>query len=364
MVHRYGGQLSTMKRLHTLTAAFISAVILAVGAQASAQVLPALPENPPVAADNPMTPEKIELGKQLFFDPRLSSTGTISCNNCHNIMAGGGDGRPTSVGVDGRAGGRKAPTVWNSAFMSAQFWDGRAPSLEAQVKEQILNPVEMGMQSEAQVVERIKSIPGYKQQFDEVFGGVSYENIANAIAAYERTLITPNSPFDRFIKGDDNAMSEQARRGMTLVEEVGCVTCHQGVIFAGPSLPMGQGFFQKFPTFTDNEYVEKYDLMADKGRFGVTGEEADKHMFKVQTWRNVALTAPYFHNGSVWTLDEAVRVMAKTQLNQNLSDAQVADIVSFLESLTGEFPVQSLPVLPPTAGSSAVRDTVEASYKQ
>ncbi len=353
-----------MIRLCALALACVSAAILAVSTQASAQVLQALPEKPPVAADNPMTPDKIELGKQLFFDPRLSSNGAISCNSCHNVMAGGGDGRPSSIGVDGQVGERKAPTVWNSAFMSAQFWDGRAPSLEAQIKGQILNPIEMGMQSEAQVVERIKSIPGYRKQFEEVFGVVSFENIANAIATYERTLITPNSPFDRFIKGDDNAMSEQARRGMMLVEEVGCVACHQGVIFAGPSLPLGQGFFQKFPTFTDNEYVEKYDLMADKGRFGVTGEESDKHMFKVQTWRNVALTAPYFHNGSVWTLDEAVRVMARTQLNHILSDAQVADIVAFLESLTGEFPEQSLPVLPPTAGSSAVRDTVEATYKQ
>lgn len=353
-----------MTRLRTLAFACASAAFLAVSAQASAQVFQALPEKPPIPADNPMTPEKIELGKQLYFDPRLSASGTVSCNTCHNVMAGGTDSRSTSVGIDGQVGGRKAPTVWNAAFMTAQFWDGRAASLEDQAKGPPLNPIEMGMQSEQQIVDRLKSIPGYKKQFEAVFGEVSYNNMAKAIAAYERTLITPNSPFDRYIKGDEDAISEQAKRGMTLVEEVGCTACHQGVIFAGPALPMGTGFYQKFPTFTDNEFVEKYDLMSDLGRYEVTKQEGDKHLFKVQTWRNVALTAPYFHNGSVWTLDEAVRVMAKTQLNQNLSDAQVADIVAFLETLTGEFPQQTMPILPPTSGSSAVRDTVEPTYRK
>ncbi len=351
-----------MKSLRILTVACASAALMTFGAQASAQAFQALPDKPPIPAGNPMTPEKIELGKQLYFDPRLSSSGTVSCNSCHNVMGSGTDSRPTSVGVDGQVGGRKAPTVWNAAFMTAQFWDGRAPTLEEQAKGPPLNPIEMGMQSEEQIVERLKAIPGYRKQFEEIFGAVTYDNMAMAIAAYERTLITPNSPFDRYLKGDETAISEQAKRGMNLVEEVGCVACHQGVIFAGPTLPMGTGFFQRFPTFTNNEYVEKYDLKSDLGRFEVTGKEEDKHMFKVQTWRNVALTAPYFHNGSVWTLDEAVRVMAATQLDMTLSDGQVNDIVAFLESLTGEFPQQTMPILPPTPGASALRDTVEPTY--
>ncbi len=353
-----------MKSLRILAVAIASAAVMALGTQASAQVFQVLPDTPPIPANNPMTPEKIELGKQLYFDPRLSSSGTVSCNTCHNVMAGGTDNRSTSVGIEGQVGGRKSPTVWNAAFMTAQFWDGRAPTLEEQAKGPPLNPIEMGMQSEEQVVERLKAIPGYREQFEEVFGAVTFDNMAMAIAAYERTLLTPNSPFDRFLKGDESAISEQAKRGMSLVEEVGCVACHQGVIFAGPTLPMGTGFFQRFPTFTNNDYVEKYDLKSDLGRFEVTGKEEDKHMFKVQTWRNVALTAPYFHNGSVWTLDEAVRVMAATQLDMTLSDGQVNDIVAFLESLTGEFPQQTMPILPPTLGTSAVRDTVEPTYRK
>lgn len=352
-----------MKSLRSLTIACASAAILAFGAQAQAQVFQALPSEPPIPADNPMTPEKIELGKQLFFDPRLSSDGTVSCNTCHNVMLGGTDNRSTSVGVGGAVGPRKAPTVWNAAFMTAQFWDGRAPTLEEQAVGPILNPIEHGMESEEQVVERLKLIPGYVEQFNDVFGELTYQNVGKAIAAYERTLITPNSPFDRHIKGDGDALTEAAKRGKQLIQDVGCTACHQGVIFAGPDLPMGTGFFQRFPTFTDNEFVEKYDLASDLGRYEVTGEDADKHMFKVQTWRNVALTAPYFHNGSVWTLDEAVRVMAVTQLDTRLTDEQVADIVAFLESLTGEFPQQTMPILPPATGASVIRDTVEPTYQ-
>ncbi|HHM04975.1 MAG TPA: cytochrome-c peroxidase [Gammaproteobacteria bacterium] len=333
-----------------VTAALLSAA-------AGAFAFDTLPEHPPIPADNPMTAAKIELGKQLFFDPRLSIDGTVSCNSCHNVMASGTDNRPVSVGVAGQMGGRSAPTVWNAAFLTAQFWDGRAPSLEAQAKGPILNPVEMGMPSEQAVIDRLRTIPGYVAQFEQVFGaqgGLTYDNLAKAIAAYERTLITPDSPFDRYLKGDKKALSEAAVRGMKRVEQVGCTACHTGVNFAGPALAMGQGFYQKFPTFTDNAYVRKYRLDEDLGRYQVTKDEADKHMFRVPTWRNVALTAPYFHNGAVPTLDEAVRVMAKTQLNKDLSDAEVADIVAFLNSLTGEFPAQTLPRLPGTANFSVI----------
>jgi cytochrome c peroxidase len=316
----------------------------------------ALPEKPPVPKDNPMTKAKIELGKQLFFDPRLSKDGTVSCNSCHNVMASGTDNRPVSVGVDAQKGGRSAPTVWNAAFLTTQFWDGRAASLEDQAKGPILNPIEMGMPDPDTVIGRIKNIPGYVSQFESVFGGkdsVTYDNLAKAIASFERTLITPNSPFDRYVKGDKKALSKSAKRGMDLVKSVGCTSCHTGPNFAGPaSLAMGEGFFQKFPTFTGSKYEKKYNLIADVGLASVTKKDADKHMWRVPTWRNVAMTAPYFHNGSVATLDEAVRVMAKTQLNKELSDKEVKDIVEFLSSLTGEFPKISMPRLPETMGQS------------
>lgn len=315
-----------------------------------------LPDKAPAPADNPQSEAKIALGKQLFFDPRLSLNGTLSCNSCHNVMTGGTDDRPVSIGEAGQKGGRNAPTVWNSAFHSVQFWDGRAATLKDQAKGPILNPVEMAMPSAEFTVARIKSIPGYVEQFKSVFGGndpLTYDNIAKAIASYERTLITPNSAFDRYLKGEKNILSEQAKRGMKLVTDIGCTSCHTGINFNGPtSLPLGQGFYQKFPMFTNNPYVKKYKLDQDMGRFHVTEDAKDKHMWRVPTWRNIALTAPYFHNGSVPTLDEAVRVMASTQLNKKLNDSQVEDIVAFLNSLTGEFPEQTLPRLPVTTGNS------------
>ncbi|MDX1811818.1 MAG: cytochrome-c peroxidase, partial [Gammaproteobacteria bacterium] len=283
---------------------------LLISVSSAALAMEPLPANPPVPADNPITAGKVELGKQLFFDPRLSLDGTISCNSCHNVMAGGTDNRSVSVGVGGAKGGRSAPTVWNSAFLSSQFWDGRANTLEDQAKGPILAGVEMAMPSAEAAVKRIKAIPGYVQSFKAVFGGdnpVTYDNIAKAIATYERTLITPNSPFDRYMRGDKSAMSTAAVRGMNTVEELGCTSCHNGPNFSGPQMPAGSGFFQKFPTYP-SKYDKKYKFSADLGRYNVTKDASDKHIFRVPTWRNVALTAPYFHNGSVQTLEEAVRV--------------------------------------------------------
>jgi cytochrome c peroxidase len=313
----------------------------------------ALPDKAPEPADNPTTPEKIELGRMLYFDPRFSATGTVSCNTCHNLMLGGDDNRNFSMGVHGQMGGRSAPTVWNAAFASTQFWDGRAATLEEQAKGPVVNPVEMGMSEVESAMDRVRAIPGYKAYFERAFGGdspMTVDNAAKAVAAFERTMITPNSPYDRFVKGDSSALDEQQQRGMQTFADSGCTGCHSGAAFSGPAVAGGQGFFMKFPTFQDNAYVSKYDFLKDQGRFDVTGKEADKHLFKVPTLRNIALTAPYFHNGSVATLDEAVRVMAKTQLNKDLSDQQVADMVAFLNALTGEFPEQSLPRLPATPG--------------
>lgn len=314
----------------------------------------AMPDSAPEPADNPSTPAKVELGKMLFFDPRFSSTGTISCFSCHNVAEGGDDHRPTSIGVHGQVGGRNAPSVWNAAFLSVQFWDGRAASLEAQAKGPPVNSIEMGMKDPTAVMDRIKAIPGYKAPFDAAFGkgeSLTMDNATKAIAAYERTLITPDSAYDRYAKGDQTALTAQQEKGLNKMAETGCLACHQGAAFAGPGLPAGTGFFMKFPTFGDSPYVKKYALDADTGRFTATKNVADKHMWRVPGLRNLNYTAPYMHSGAVKTLDEAVRVMASTQLNVKLADADVADIVAFLkDGLSGPFPTQTLPRLPPTPG--------------
>ena len=318
----------------------------------------ALPVEAPAPADNPTTPEKVELGQMLYMDPRFSSTGTVSCNSCHNVMLGGEDNRAVSMGVHGQTGGRSAPTVWNSGFSSVQFWDGRAASLEEQAKGPVTNPIEMGMSELEEAMDRVRDIPGYKPYFEKAFGTdnpMTVDNAAKAVAAYERTLITPNSPYDRYVKGDKKALSAQQVRGMNSFASVGCISCHSGAAFNGPSMAPGTGFYMKFPTYTDNDYGKQYKFTEDGGRFSVTSEEAHKQMWKVPTLRNIAITAPYFHNGSVGTSDEAVRVMAKAQLNQDLADEQVADIVAFLSALTGEFPKQSMPQLPPTPGRTVIQ---------
>ena len=318
----------------------------------------ALPSQAPAPKDNPTTAAKVELGKHLFFDPRFSATGTVSCNSCHNVMAGGDDNRPVGMGVHGKTGGRSSPTVWNSAFNSVQFWDGRAPSLEEQAKGPVVADVEMGMANLEAAMNRVREIPGYRPMFAKAFPGekdpMTIPNAAKAVAAYERTLITPNSPYDRYVKGDKKAMTAQQVRGMQAFADTGCIACHSGAAFNGPNLPEGQGFFMKFPTFAGSAYDTKYKFSADVGRYGVTKQESDRSLFKVPTLRNIALTAPYFHNGAVKTLDEAVRVMAKTQLNKELAAAQVDDIVAFLNALTGEFPQQMMPRLPGTPGTTIV----------
>ncbi|MBY0384650.1 c-type cytochrome [bacterium] len=293
-----------------------------------------------------------ELGKTLYFDPRLSADGTISCNSCHNVMASGEDNRSFSMGIKGQRGGRSAPTVFNATFLSVQFWDGRAKDLAEQAKGPLINPVEMGNKDHKEVVSRVGKIPGYVQMFDSVFGkrGLNIDNLAKAIAAYEKTLTTLNSPFDEYKKGNKSALSALAQKGYNNFQTIGCVTCHSGDHFAGPALPVGQGFYMKFPTFDGTDFDKKYQFTKDLGRFDVTKKEEDKHMFRVPTLRNVAKTAPYFHNGAVKTLEEAVRVMAKVQLNKDLKADEAKSLVAFLESLSGTIPPQTMPTLPPTLG--------------
>ena len=328
-------------------------ILLSLLATKTVMAWEALPEVAPSPADNPTTEEKVDLGKMLFFDPRFSATGTISCFSCHNVMEGGDDHRSVSIGVHAQIGGRNAPTVWNAAFLSSQFWDGRAATLEEQAVGPVTNPIEMGMDNLDDALDRIRAIPGYKQHFDSAFGpgdNVTMENAAKAIAAYERTLVTPNSPYDRYVNGDEVALSSQAIRGMETFANIGCTSCHSGAAFSGPAMPLGSGFFVKFPAYEGNSDLDKFDLLLDEGRFEVTGAAADKNVWRVPTLRNLDYTAPYFHNGAVKSLDEAVIVMAEAQLNQQIGADQVADIVSFLESLNGEFPVQTMPRLPPTPG--------------
>ena len=312
-----------------------------------------LPKEVPVPASNPLTEQKAELGKQLFFDTRLSVNGSISCNSCHDVVNGGADARPLSPGATGKLGRRNAPTVWNVGFQTVLFWDGRARSLEEQLGAHLLDETTMALPNARAVAERLAAIPGYRDQFARAFGEpASVDTVANALASYIRTLRTPDSAFDRYIRGDQQALSPEARHGMERFRDVGCLSCHFGVNFAGPApgpaLKMGDGFYELFPNYVGSHYDAAYELDKDLGRYHYSGDAGEKRMWRVPALRNIARTAPYFHNGSVSTLSEAVRVMARVELNTTLDNADVADIVAFLESLTGRFPLQTLPQLPPT----------------
>jgi cytochrome c peroxidase len=336
------------RMLGALTLAAVSMSVTAIEWQA-------LPTKAPEPANNPTTPAKVELGKMLYHDVRLSSNGVLSCNSCHNVMNGGDDNRAGSIGVRNQVGGRSAPTVWNSAFNSVQFWDGRAPSLEEQAKGPVTNPAEMGLKSWDEAVSRLKAMPEYTKAFAAAFGAdssVTADNAVKAIAAYERTLITPNSPYDKYVKGDKSALTEQQVKGMNTFAELGCVGCHSGPAFNGPQLPEGTGFYQKFPANENGVLEAKYGFSNDLGRFEATKDASDKHFFKVPTLRNIALTAPYFHNGKVQTLEEAIKVMGTLQLNKDLSPEQVSDIAAFLNGLTGEFPKIEMPRLPAYANKA------------
>lgn len=291
------------------------------------KALPELAENPA----NLLTPSKVELGKLLYLDPRLSKSGFISCNSCHNLARGGVDNLPTSIGHGWNIGPRNAPTVFNAALLTTQFWDGRAKDVEEQAKGPILNPGEMAATKKL-VIKRLRSIPEYNRAFKKAFPGerrpLNYDNVANAIAAFERTLLTP-SRFDDFLNGNDDALSERERRGLETFVGKGCATCHSGVGIGGAS-------FQRF------------DYGTDQGRFEVTKKEADRKVFRVPTLRNVELTYPYFHDGSVWSLKKAVRIMGEKQLGIKLNKKEVADITVFLKSLTGTLPEINFPQLPPS----------------
>lgn len=300
----------------------------------------------------PKTPQqeaKIELGKMLWFDPRLSLSGKVSCNTCHDLSTNGADTKPLSIGYAGRKGTVNSPTVFNAEKQIAQFWDGRAKTLAEQATGPITNPLEMAMTPElAEGV--IRSIPGYRPYFEKAFGSKNptFSEIAEALAAFETTLTTPNAPFERYLKGDKNALTQQQIDGLKLFRRSGCIRCHSGNLLGGTS-------FQKVgsvrPYVTDN---------SSKGRMDVNGKPWDEMMFKVPTLLNVERTAPYFHDGAVKTLPDAVKKMADIQLDMNLSEKQVEEIVAFLESLNGELPKIEKPTLPPSGPET--RKYIEEVY--
>lgn len=291
-----------------------------------------LPDSAPDPIDNPSTPERVDLGHKLFFEPKLSRSGTISCNTCHVVGAAGVDARDVAIGEGARTGPRNSPTVFNAAFLSAQFWDGRAPTLEEQAKGPIQAHVEMDLTPE-EAVERLRET-GYEPYFREAFPGetdpLTFDNVAKAIAVFERTLLTPGAPFDRFLEGDTTALSADQKAGLALFQEAGCLGCHYGVLLGG----------QGYAAFSHVQGGE------DIGRAAVTDRPEDLYVFRVPQLRNVALTAPYFHDGSAATLHDAVAIMGSAQLQRQFTEEEVNLLVAYLESLTGEFPLITHPQLP------------------
>ncbi len=305
-----------------------------------------IPAKAPVLRGNPANSAKLDLGEKLFFDPRLSSSYLISCNTCHNVGLGGCDLQETSTGHGWHKGPRNAPTVLNSVFNIAQFWDGRAADLKAQAKGPVQAAVEMNNKPE-HVVQTLKSIPGYPPLFRKAFPGdkdpVTFDNMASAIELFEATLITPDAPFDRYLKGNRKALSAKEQEGLRIFMDKGCAACHNGVNMGGGGyFPFG---VKEFP-------AAEVRPSGDLGRYKVTSTEADKYVFKAPTLRNVDLTPPYFHSGKVWQLSEAVRIMGSAQLGINLNRAEADSIVAFLHTLTGRQPKIVYPLLPPDSDTT------------
>jgi len=307
---------------------------------ASLQMFGALPEVFE-SKDNPLTKEKIDLGRMLFYENRLSLSRELSCNSCHSLTDYGVDGKRVSEGHKKQPGKRNANTVYNAAGQFAQFWDGRAATIEEQAKGPILNPIEMAMPTETTIIAdvRLESIPEYVEAFKKAFPAeknpVSFNNLAKAIGAFERKLVTPTR-WHKFLKGDTSALTKEEKNGAKLFVDTGCPTCHMGPLIGG-SMFQKLGLMQPWPG------------QADLGRYEVTKADADKMFFKVPSLLNVEKTGPYFHDGSVTKLEEAVKMMAKHQLGRTLDDKQTASIVSFLKTLTGTIPNDYIkkPTLPP-----------------
>ncbi len=315
-------------------------LVVAMLAFAAAPVWSAEPIDP-IPAVKVKNAAMVELGKKLYFDPRLSKSGFISCNSCHNLSMGGTDNLKTSIGHNWQQGPINSPTVLNSSMNLAQFWDGRAKDLKAQAGGPIANPGEMAFTHEL-AVDVLNSIPAYKAEFKKVFGkdAANIDMVTDAIAAFEETLITPNSRFDKWLKGDKKAMSKVELEGYKLFKDSGCTACHYGPAVGGSS-------------FQTMGLVAKYDTPNKaEGVAGLTGLDADRMKFKVPTLRNVEMTYPYFHDGEADTLEKAVDIMGRLQVGRAYSPEEIAKIVAFLKTLTGDQPNFKLPILPPSTNDT------------
>lgn len=299
-----------------------------------------IPQEPPAIEGNPATPEKLELGRMLYFDPRLSESHLISCQTCHNVGMAGVDLQATSVGHGWQKGPRNAPTVHNAVFNVAQFWDGRAKDLAEQAKGPVQASVEMNSTPEL-AVKTLKSMPDYKKAFAAAFPDqkepVTFDNMARAIEVFEATLITPNAPFDKFLRGDAEALSAQQKEGLALFMDKGCAACHNGINIGGQAY---------YPFGVVQKPGAEILPPEDKGRYAVTKTASDEYVFRSPPLRNIALTPPYFHSGHVWELEAAVAVMGSAQLGATLTDQEAEKIKAFLISLNGEMPEVRHPLLP------------------
>ncbi|WP_162047712.1 cytochrome-c peroxidase [Vibrio taketomensis] len=286
--------------------------------------------------------KKVELGKTLWFEPRLSASNTISCNSCHNLARGGVDNLPTSIGHKWAIGPINSPTVFNSDLNFVQFWNGRAKDLQEQAAGPIENPLEMALTHEL-ALDTLRSIPQYRALFKQAYGvdEITITEVTDAIATFEKTLRTPNAPFDKWLQGDDTALTQVQLEGYNLFKQKGCTTCHSGPL-AGGQMYQKMGLVKPF--VTDNP---------DVGRKAITGKDFDKFVFKVPTLRNIDLTYPYFHDGSVWDLEDAIMLMADIQLGMGVNEQEAVKIAEFLRSLTGELPQVTLPHLPPSSLETA-----------
>ena len=289
-----------------------------------AAILP-LPSAPDLPAD------KVALGKRLFFEKRLSSDDSLACAGCHDFSRGGADRSPTATGVGGKRGTVNTPTVFNSGLNFVQFWDGRAATLEEQAAGPVHNPLEMASNWK-EIITKLSRDSDYVKAFNRIYNGMSGAAIVDAIATYERTLLTPDSRFDRFLRGDKQALNERELEGYSRFLDHGCAACHQGTLLGG-------NMFQRFGIMGDyfSDLPASQSIPADLGRYNVTNREEDRHVFKVPSLRNVAVTAPYFHNGSVATLEAAVVTMGRYQLGRELTTTDIETITAFLRTLTGEW---------------------------